>query len=595
MSQQLRLTVFGAVASVAALFYCEEITMAEQKEITGLPSIDKPWLKYYSEEAISAPLPECSIYEYMEQNNREYPADIAINYLGRKITYKELFENIDKTAAAFLNAGVKEKEIVTIALPSIPEALYCVYALNKIGAVANMIHPLPGKEEMIFYLNEVESRLAVIYDGAYQSIVNDIDKTSVEKVIVASPSNSLPITLKTAYSLKVKKPKLDGKVFQSWKSFILCGKGTTVGDVKRNCHEMALISHTGGTTGEPKGVMCSDYSLIALMFQIVCNFSFERNGCSLVVLPPFINYSLLEATMAMLSIGYKVVLIPKYETNRFAEYVKKYRPTVILSIPPYWEAILDSKEEIDLTCFEHIYYGGEGMTVESEEAINCYLEKCGSKTKLCKGLGSTELMAGATQSFPECNPIGSVGIPLVRMNCRIEDPETGIELRYGQEGELCFSGPTLMIGYYNNPEATKEVVKLHADGQRWLHTGDLGYVDENGIVYVTGRIKRIYMTKGKDGNITKIFPDRIEKVIAKCGAVALCCVVGISDEERINFPKAFVVLKESVPSNNARIEISDACKQNLPEYMIPDEIEFVEELPRTSRGKIDYRALENHQ
>ncbi len=593
MSQQLRLTVFGAVASVAALFYCEEITMAEQKEITGLPSIDKPWLKYYSEEAINTALPECSIYEYLVQNNKDFPSDVAIIYLDRKITYKELFENIDKTAAAFLKLGVKEKEIVTVALPSIPEALYCVYALNKIGAVANMIHPLPGKDEMIFYLNEVKSRIAVIFDGAYKTIANDISKTGVENVIVASPADSMPIALKVAYYLKVKKPKLDGKRFLSWNYFIQNGKGTTVNEVKRECHEMALISHTGGTTGEPKGVMCSDYSLIALMLQIVCNFSFERNGCSLVVLPPFINYSLLEATMAMLNIGYKVVLIPKYETYRFAEYVKKYRPTVILSIPPYWEAILDSKEEIDLNCFEHIYYGGEGMTVESEEAINCYLEKCGSKTKLCKGLGSTELMAGATQSFPECNPIGSVGIPLVLMNCRIEDPETGRELQYGQEGELCFSGPTLMLGYYNNPEATNEVVKLHADGQRWLHTGDLGYMNEKGIVYVTGRIKRIYMTKGKDGNITKIFPDRIEKVIAQCSCVSQSCVVGVADDERINYPKAYIVVNDDSNTDNAKQSILGICKINLPDYMIPEEIEFVADLPRTPRGKIDYRALEN--
>lgn len=597
MSQQLRLTVFGAVASVAALFYCEEITMAEQKEITGLPSIDKPWLKNYSEEAISAPLPECSIYEYMEQNNREYPADIAINYLGRKITYKELFENIDKTAAAFLNAGVKEKEIVTIALPSIPEALYCVYALNKIGAVANMIHPLPGKEEMIFYLNEVESRLAVIYDGAYQSIVNDIDKTSVEKVIVASPSNSLPITLKTAYSLKVKKPKLDGKVFQSWKSFILCGKGTTVGDVKRNCHEMALISHTGGTTGEPKGCMISDYSTNAEIWQVGKTMGPSRQECMMAVLPPFVNYSLTNGMLEPLAFGMKLVLLPKYEPLKFADYVKKYGVNHINTIPAYCEAMLQIPhiEKYDLSSLKYVVYGGEGMTHDIEIAVNTILKKCGCKYTLKKGLGMTEVTSAASATFEGVNDMESVGIPLVHVNCRIVAPESVDELTYDKEGEICFSGPTLMLGYYNNLEATSKVIKKHRDGKRWLHTGDLGYMDKNGVLYVTGRIKRIYMTKGKDGNATKIFPDRIEKVIAKCSAVALCCVVGISDEERINFPKAFVVLKESVPSNNARIEISDACKQNLPEYMIPDEIEFVEELPRTSRGKIDYRALENHQ
>ena len=243
--------------------------MSEQKrELTGYPSIDKPWLKYYSEDAINTPLPECTIYEYLVQNNKDYPSDIAIIYLGRKITYRELFDNIDKTAAAFLKAGVKEKEIVAIALPSIPEALYCVYALNKIGAVANMIHPLAGKEEMLNYFNEVNSKIVVIFDGAYDFIADDIGRTSVEKVIVASPSNSLSIVPKIAYVLKIKKPHLDKSLFQNWESFIRDGKGTVVKDVKKDCHEMAILSHTGGTTGEPKGVMCSDNNINALIWQL---------------------------------------------------------------------------------------------------------------------------------------------------------------------------------------------------------------------------------------------------------------------------------------------------------------------------------------
>ena len=528
----------------------------------------------------------------MYENNKNSPKDIAINYMGRKITYGELFENIDKTAAAFLKAGVKEKEIVTVALPSIPEALYCVYALNKIGAVANMIHPLAGTEETLYYFNEVKGRIAVIFDGAFDAIVSDIAKSTVEKVIVASPGDSLPLHLKAAYNLKVKKPKLGGKVFQSWKSFIKDGDGIEVREAKKDCHEMAIISHTGGTTGTPKGVMCSDYSLNALMYQIVCGFEHDRNGCSLVVLPPFVNYSLVEGTLAMLSIGYKCVLLPKYDIDRFASYVNKYKPSVVLSIPAYWMAALDKNERADMSCFEHIYYGGEGMTEEKEDEINRYLLSCGSKTKLCKGLGSTELMAAASQSFPECNPLGSVGIPLVKINCRVEDPETGEELPYGKEGELCFNGPTMMLGYFNNQEATDSVVRIHSDGDRWLHTGDLGYVDSDGIIYVTGRIKRIIMTKGRDGQVTKMFPDRIEKVIDALEMVELCCVVGVPDKNRIYYPKAFVLLGDKADKGKAKKEIQKACVQNLPEYMVPEELEFVDDLPRTSRGKVDYRALE---
>lgn len=572
----------------------EDWKVEQKKELTGYPSIDKPWLKYYSEEAINTPLPECSIYDYMLENNKDYPNDIAINYVGRKITYKELFENIDKTAAAFIKAGVKEKEIVTVALPSIPEALYCVYALNKIGAVANMIHPLAGKEETLNYLNEVKSRVAVIFDGAYEAIKNDIDKTSVEKVVVVSPADSLPVTLKIAYNLKVKKTKLDGIVFQNWKSFIQAGRDTTVKSAKKDCHEMAIISHTGGTTGEPKGVMCSDISLNALMVQIVCNFDYHRQGCSLSVLPPFVNYSLVESMMAMFAIGYKVVLIPKYERNDFGKYIEKYKPTIILSIPSYWEALLEDPEidAIDMSCFEQIYYGGEGMTEESEAAINAVLKKCGATTELWKGLGSTEMMAGATQTYQNCNFRGSVGVPLVKTECMIVNPETMNEVTYNIPGEICFTGPTLMLGYYKRSRDTNAVIRTHVDGRKWLHTGDLGYITEDGVIYVTGRIKRIIMTKGRDGSVTKIFPDRVEKVIYKHQAVELCCVVGVADKKRIHYPKAFIVTKDKTAIENIKSEVIELCKQNLPEYMLPEEIVFVDDLPRTPRGKIDYRALE---
>ena len=563
-------------------------------ELIGYPSIDKPWLKYYSKEAINAKLPECTIFEYMYENNKNYPKDIAINYMGRKITYKELFENIDKTASAFIKAGVKEKDIVTIALPSIPEALYCLYALNKIGAVANMIHPLAGKEETLNYLNEVKSRVAVIFDGAYATIVDDIDKTSVEQVIVASPSDSLPIVLKIAYNLKVKKPRLEHR-FISWNDFIQKGDGFPVETSKRNCHEMAIISHTGGTTGTPKGVMCSDANINALIWQIGCNLLHTRQEKYLVVLPPFVNYSLVNAMLEPLAFGFQVILIPKYEPDKFADYVTKYKPNHISSIPAYWEVLLtiDKLKSVDLSCLNHIYYGGETMSIGIENAVNELLLSRGARNKLCKGLGSTEMMSAATVTYDNINLPGSVGIPLVKVNCKTVNPLSGEELSYKEEGEICFSAPTLMMGYYKNNEATDEIIKVQEDGCRWIHTGDLGYINEDGVIFVTGRIKRIIMTKGKDGQVTKLFPDRIEKAIYSNSTVALCCVVGIPHETRINYPKAFVVLKDgNTPGNDIKQSILSGCKELLPDYMIPEEIEFRKDLPRTSRGKVDYRALE---
>lgn len=562
---------------------------------TGYPSIDRPWLKYYSDDAIKATLPECTIYEYLVEKNKDYPADVAIIYLGRKISYGELFQNIDETAAAFIKAGVKEKEIVTVALPSIPEALYCVYALNKIGAIANMIHPMAGTEETVNYLNEVGSRIVVIFDGAFNAIADDISKTSVEKVIVASPADSLPVSFKVLYNLKTKRPKMDSRVFMTWKQFIRNGKGAIIPNIKKDCHEMALISHTGGTTGEPKGCMITDYNANAEVWQVGMTMNPSRQECMLAVLPPFVNYSLVNGMFEPLSFGMKLVLLPKYEPTRFPQYVAKYQVNHVNTIPAYCEALLQVPrvEQYNLSSLKHVVYGGEGMTEEIEKAVNGVLKKCGCKYTLKKGLGMTEVTSAASATFEDVNDFESVGIPFPKMNIKTVDPDTGEETIYNNEGEICINGPTVMQGYYGNPEETSAIIKKDPDGERWIHTGDLGHITEDGVVYVTGRIKRIIMTKGRDDQVTKMFPDRIEKAICSLPEVELCCVIGVPDETRINYPKAFVVARENdCAASNIEERILSVCREKLPEYMIPESIEFRKELPRTTRGKVDYKALE---
>ncbi len=568
------------------------LTRMTDSILTGYPSVDKPWLKFYSEDVLNYHQEDLTLYENLLKNNKDYPNDIALNYMGHRISFGELFESIDKTALAFKKAGVKEEDIVTIALPSIPEALYCVYALNKLGAIANMIHPLAGAQETVNYVNEVRSRVVVIFDSAYSALADSFSKTSAELIVVASPADLLPFSLKVAYSLKVKKTNLDNKKYKSWKTFIAEGKGEKDNLYKKDCHKTALISHTGGTTGEPKGVMCSDVALNSLMWQILCMESYDRQEVCMPVIPPFHNYSLVESMMAMLAVGFTVVLIPKFNPEDFVKYVKKYSPNHVLSIPSYWEALLKIKdiEKEDLSCLRTLIYGGESMNAEMEDRINKLLSACGVKTKLRKGIGATEMSAGATLTYEGCNPPNSVGIPMSKTNCKIVAPDTTKELSYNQEGEICFSGPTLMLGYYNKPEATDEVVKIHEDGVKWLHTGDLGYMNEDGVIFVSGRLKRILITRDKNNQATKMFPDRIEKAIYSHPLVELCCVIGVPDEKRVNYPKAFIVLKDKTAS--VKDEILDICNNNLPEYMVPVEVEFVDDMPRTPAGKIDYRALE---
>lgn len=568
--------------------------------LSGYPSIDRPWMKYYDHDMTDAPRPTSSIYEYMYDVNKDYPKDIAIWYVNRKITYGELFQNIDRCASAFLALGVKPREIVTIAMPSLPEALYCVYALNKIGAVSNMIHPLAGEDEIVNYLNEVSSRVCVMFDGTYEIVKASMGKTSVKRAVVVSPADSLAFPLSALYRLRNKKPDLPkGSIFMDWKSFISGGQGRKPGKYKRNLDEMAIISHTGGTTGEPKGVMCSDNAVNSVLWQTVCRTPHGRQDRFLSVLPPFINYSLVTSMLQALAIGYTVILIPKYEPNHFDRYFKKYRPNYVISIPAYWEPICDNVklrtklESMDLSCLKVCVYGGEAMNTEKEIEINHLLLTHGAPSKLVKGIGSTESTSVATFTYDECNELNSVGIPLHDMICKIVDTETGKELPINSIGEVCFSGPTIMLGYYNRPDATDEVIKIHDDGRKWLHTGDLGRINEDGVIFITGRIKRIIMTKGTDRQVTKLFPDRIEKVIDMHPAVSMCCVIGVPDPVRINYASVYVELHNGyTPSEELKEDIRKFCKGKLPEYQIPDNVEFIDMLPRTVREKVDYRALE---
>ena len=531
------------------------------------------------------------------ENNRDYPKDIAILYLGRKISYGELFRQIDRTAAAFSALGVKPGDIVTVALPSIPEALYIVYALNKIGAVSNTIHPLAGKKEIVHYLNEVKSEVAVLYEGTYQIIRESFGQTSVKHAVVVSAGESLPFGVRQLYFLKTPRTRLpEEAMFQSWSAFLAGGKGAAISANKKDPRTMALISHTGGTTGEPKGVMLSDDNINSVIWQISRELEYDRQEINMAVLPPFVNYSLVDGMLAPLAFGFQLVLIPVYKPERFDLYYKKYKPNHLMaSIPAYYEPLLHNKKlgKMDLSCLKHLYYGGDKMSAETEREINRFLKAHGAQFPLAKGLGSTEMVSAATVTYDTINLADSSGIPLVKITCKIVDPETNSELLYGAEGEICMTGPSLMLGYYNQPEATDTVIKMHSDGLRWFHTGDLGYITEQGALFVTGRIKRIVMTKGLDGNVTKMFPDRIEKAIYKHSSVELCCVIGVPDETRINYPKAFVVLKGEEPKKD-RIteEILQICREELPAYMVPDEIEYRADLPRTPRGKIDYRELE---
>ena len=565
--------------------------------LTGYPSIDKPWLKYYSEEAINADLPAYTIYDYLYESNKDYRDRTALNYFGRKISYGELLENIEKTARALKQNGVEKGSIVTILMPTLPEAVYLFYALGKVGAIANMVDPRTSAEGIRDYIQEVGSELLVVVDVALPKIKEILNQTTVKKVLAISPADSLPAIPAMLYRLKARnRPRLDSG-YVDWKSFIDEGTpytGST--DIEYEKDRAVAIVHTGGTTGKPKGVMLTNDNLNASAYQCrISGLDFQRAHTWLNIMPPFIAYGVGNGLHLPLIVGMEVILIPQFDPKKFDELLLRHKPNHLTGVPSHYGNILNSfkMKNQDLSFIIEPIVGGDAMNIELENLTNEFFGAHNGKCKIVKGYGMTEVSAAVSVCATSlCNKIGSVGIPFTHTIISIFDTETSKELPYNQRGEVCITGPNTMLGYYNNPTATSEIIRRHKDGLDWVHSGDIGYMTEDGMLFIVDRIKRMIVRH--DG--FKVFPSMIEKTISGHKAVVSCCVVGTPDKEHSQgkLPAAHVVLAPefSGQEDTMRQQLAVLCRKELPEYVQPVEYVFRDSLPLTPIGKVDYRALE---
>lgn len=602
------------------------------EKMTGKPSIDKPWLKYYDEEVLNKKLPEKTIYEYITENNKKYPNRIALNYFGKKITYGQLLKNIDQTARAFRAYGIREGNIVTICMPTIPETIYVYYALSKIGAIANMVDPRTSKEGIENYINEAKSKMLIMIDVAADKARDAKKKTTIEKIITVSPTDSLPLGImlkkaskdinsiyedkkEAAKSKHEKEPKKkdiildyfnDMKKNESsfsksgecipWSKFFKAGKKENYEPYPNyEKDKPLLIVHTGGTTGPSKGVVLSNFSVNAASFQCEnAGYDFKREHSWLNIMPPFIAYGIGNGLHLPLSCGMEVILIPQFDPNKFDELLLENKPNHMVGVPSHYGNIIHSKKlkNEDLSYVIAPTVGGDKMDENLEKETNEFLREHNCEYKVVKGYGMTEVNAAvAACTSNETNKIGSVGIPFPNTTISIFDPKTGEELGYNEKGEVCITGPNTMLGYFNNDEETNKILRKHEDGNVWVHSGDIGYMDADGNLYIVDRLKRMIIRP--DG--FKIFPSLIEDVVVKHPLVQSCKVVGLRDFSfsQGKLPKVHVVLNETDRNPEAiENEILMLCEEQLPEYYWPCEIEFNESLPLTPIGKIDYLKLE---
>ena len=561
---------------------------------------ETPWIKYYDGVREHLDYPNYSAYDLIRESCEKYADLYAYNYFGKRVKYKKFIKQIDQAAKAFLSLGVKMGDIVCLVMPNTPEAIISFYALNKIGAIANMIHPLSGENEFKYYFNLTNCEYVLCIDVAFNKVNHILDETNVEKVILVEASRSMPEALKmgyTAYNIVMQKKVIIEPSYLtiSWKKFYKSGKkykGPC--EVKGNGNSVGAILYSGGTTGKSKGIELTNHSInaVAISANEACAVLKPKDKV-LAILPIFHGFGLGVCVHTTLYFGGTCILVPQFNVNTFDGLLKTYKPNVVVGVPTLYEALLKNPRmgKLDLSFLKCCISGGDSLSTSLKEKIDNFLHERGANIQIRQGYGLTECICGTCLTPQNEYRDGSIGIPYPDTIYRIVEPGTEKELPYGKMGEIIISGPTVMKGYYKEEEETKNVLKTDKYGRTWLHTGDLAIMDSDGFVYYKQRLKRMIITSGYC-----VYPGQIENVIDSHPDVLMSCVIGVPHPYKVEVAKAFIVLKQGVKQNEAIINsIKKLCVTNLAKFSVPYEFEFRDSLPKTLVGKVAYKKLEEEE
>lgn len=555
-----------------------------------------PWISHYGDVPFHLEYPKDSMSGVVLATAEKYPSLPALSYMGRIIPYSLLEKNIKITAKAFASIGIKEGDKVTVYLPNVPQAIYCLYALNHIGAIASMIHPLSAESEIEFYLRTAGSKCAITLDQFYPKFEEVMKKYPLEKLIIASAGSELGTVKKVAFSLMNlgKTPKLPkNDTVMKWNEFFALGKKFK-GDepkVKKCDNDVAVILFSGGTTGTTKGIMLSNLNFNALALQTAAMSHYDIHAMKmLAAMPVFHGFGLGVCIHTMMVAGGLSILVPRFNVKAYANLIKTEKPNFIAGVPTLFEAITRNPylDGVSLDFLRGVFSGGDSLSVELKKKFDKFLDEHGSPVHVREGYGTTECVTASCLT-PYCEEReASIGLPYPDTYYKICAVGTCEEVPCGEEGEICLCGPSVMVGYMNNEVETANTLRTHADGNVWLHTGDLGKMDEDGFVYFKQRIKRMIITSGYN-----VYPSQIENILDAHPKVQMSCVIGVKDPYKMQKVKAFIVLRDGIkPSEDIRQELHEYCKKNVAKYALPYQIEFREELPKTLVGKVAYTVLE---
>ena len=557
-----------------------------------------PWLKYYGNTPASLEYPHKTMYEMVEAAAKRHPNHVAYVFMGKKTTYTEFMKRIQAAAQGLYKMGIRKGDKVTICMANTPQALDCFYALNRIGAIPNMIHPLSASQEIAFYLNFSKSKAVLTLDQFYYKVAEILPQLeNPTEILIAKVVDELPAPLSALYPLTktaraVKKLPKAG--YTLWYDMVKAGKNTKLPAQKSRYDSCGAILYSGGTTGTTKGIMLSNLNFNALALQTIAasGFSMEEisNMKMLSVMPVFHGFGLGIGIHTPLVAGGTCILIPQFNVKVYAKTLMKQKPNLIPGVPTLFEALLRTEdlEGADLSFLKGIFSGGDSLSPELKKKVDAFLREHNCSEQIREGYGTTECVTASCLTPKDYARQGSIGVPFPDTYYKIVEPGTTNEVGPNIEGEICISGPTVMLGYMDNPYETANTLRRHYDGRIWLHTGDLGHMDQDGFVYFRQRIKRMIITSGYN-----VYPSQLENIIDANDKVLISCVIGVKDPYRVQRVKAYVVPMPGVePSESLKQEILDYCSGRIAKYAMPREIEFRKELPKTLVGKVAYRVLE---
>lgn len=558
---------------------------------TAPTAAERPWLAVYDDVPPSLEYPPITLYDAVQRSAARVPNHVALEFLGRTMTYRAFGRAIDRCADALASLGLAEGDRIALAVPTCPQGVIAFYAANRLGAVPTMIHPLSTPSEIEHYLNASRARFALVLDAVYGTFAAARGRTALEVVILARLTDCLGPLGRAAFWLRRgrKIPAVPRDPGIHWWKDLMRRAHARAPAVSTGADRLAVILFSGGTTGTSKGVMLSNRNVVSEGLQVAAWVRITEDDAILAALPLFHGAGLAVCINAPLLAGCTVHLVPTFTAPLVARLIARRRPTLMAGVPTLFAALAQERSlrRADLSSLRATFSGADHLPRPVKEQFERLVAERGGRVKLLEAYGLSEAVSGVVGMPPNHYREGSIGVPFPDMLAKVCRPGTGDAVPAGEEGEICVAGPAVMLGYLDDPEATAAALRVHGDGRVWLHTGDLGRMDHDGFFYFTCRLKRIIKSSGFN-----VFPAEVEAVLCRHPAVAQACVVGVPDRARVERVQAFVVLADGHGAGPATAAALIAhCRRHLLKWCCPREIVFREELPKTRVGKIDFLAL----